>query len=110
MLAGSGSAIRTPKGMVVTCTRVDVLGGEAWARRSRERVQREVVVSAAGVELEVVLLDAVAVAEPCDDQLRLEAVGEDGAVHVGRSVVEPGEAAALELDRRECPERPSGPG
>src|SRR5262245_66230003 len=73
--------------------------------KRRQGLQREVVVPAASVELEVVLLDAVALAEALHGEVRLEAIGQDGAVHVGWSVAESREAAAQELDGENALER-----
>src|SRR4029450_3449828 len=67
----------------------------------------EVVEAATRMQLEVVLLDAIAFALRVGARQRLDArdggrlverVGQERAVHVGRRVVEPREAAALEVD------------
>ena len=80
------------------------------APHGRERVEREVVVAAARVELEVVLLDAVAARpRPSTASAGLEAVGEDRAVHVGGRIGEPGEAARCSSTAR-MPCRPERPG
>src|SRR5262249_59151320 len=98
---------------------LDVAGVDAVrTAQRRDRVEGEVVEPAAGVELEVVLLDPVCAApaaaalerlEAGDRERRLEPVGEDRAVAVRRRVAETRAAAALELDGQDALERrPSG--
>src|SRR5262249_27434838 len=79
-----------------------------------DRVEGEVVEPAAGVELEVVLLDPVCavpavappnVVEAGDRERRLEAVSEDGAVDVRRRVAQTREPTPLELDGQDALER-----
>ena len=60
-----------------------VLGREPVLGAERhDGVEGRVVHSAAGVELEVILLDAQRLAEAGDRVVRIEAVGQDGPVHV----------------------------
>src|ERR1700675_1513892 len=70
-----------------------------------DRVEGEVVVAAARVELEVVLLDAIALAEAVDGERRLEAIGEDRPVHVRRGIPERGEAGVREIDGEDALKR-----
>src|SRR5678816_1670156 len=76
------------------------------APHRRDRVEGEVVVAAARVELEVVLLDAVyRFAEAVDGERRLESIGEDRPVHVRRGIPEPGEAGVGEVDGEDALKR-----
>ena len=77
--------------------------GETMVARERHHcVEGEVVEAAAGVELEVILLDAVSPAEPLDREGAVKALGQDRAVHVGGRVGEPGEAGALQVDGQDA--------
>src|SRR5207247_6691741 len=55
-------------------------------------------------QLEVVLLDAVTLAEPVHGARGVEPVAQDGGVDIRRRVVEAGEAAPLEVDRENARE------
>ena len=74
-------------------------------------VEDGVVVEAAGMELEVVLLDAQGVvAETGDGGLGVEFVTQDGRVNVGGGVGGRGEAAEKQLGGKGRPASLSGPG
>ena len=68
------------------------------AHRFQNPVQRRVVVAATGVQLEVVLLDTILVAESRHCRLAVERISEYRSVHIRRSIVQRGEAAFVEGD------------
>jgi len=70
------------------------IAGEPVLRSERhDGVERRMIHTAAGVELEVVLLDAIALAEAGHGDFGLEAFGEERAVDVRGRVLEGGESA-----------------
>ena len=87
-----------------------LVAGEPVLRPERHHgIEGGVIHAAARVELEVVLLDAVALAEAGHRRLGLEALGEERAVDVRRRVVERGESRAMQIEGEDAFE-PRAPG